>query len=144
MKKLLLLFVTACLTVSCSSDDGDSGSSPNNQNKITPPAWIQGEWKGEGDPHSKFRFTSNDFCQLSTIQDFCWKSIVDQGSAIPNPSNQQIIYQEISNTRYLLVMQSTGSNLKMEFQKKSENEIIWLSDPLYVEGVTERTIYVRQ
>jgi len=147
MKKLLLFACTIAFTVACSSNDDNSSNNSNNNANITPPAWIQGTWKREGvSANVGYRFTHNDFCQLSSIQDYCWKSAVENANAMsPSEQYKLTIKQEISNDRYLIVMDNSGiQNLKLEFKKKSDTEIIWTNAPGYDESFMEPFIYVKQ
>ena len=103
MKKLLL-FASIVLTLSCSSDD-NSSSSNSSSSKITPPAWIQGTWAEETIYHDTgsifgFKFTSNDVCAVTPVQENCFKYLGDM-----SPETVQF-EQFVSDTEYKLVMKT--------------------------------------
>lgn len=52
MKKILILFVLSCLSISCSKDDDDDLQTPSTDFEINPPEWLQGSWEFEEEDQS--------------------------------------------------------------------------------------------
>ncbi|WCM42290.1 hypothetical protein MG290_01060 [Flavobacterium sp. CBA20B-1] len=129
------------LTLSCgTSDDSSSNNSNNNSSsKITPPAWIQGTWikKGETD-NVGYRFTSDDFCQLVILNEFCWKASM----GVQNSDSS--ISQDISNTTYSIKYTAMGISSIFSFKQKSSSEIIWTNANGFDESIIEHFTYVKQ
>ena len=102
MKKLLLL--SALLIFACSNGD-DSDSSNSNGNSINPPAWIQGVWTN--DSIYAFEFRADDMCVTAGSTN-CYKALMAL-------SNESSAYEEISDTRYYVVI-SYGFSEERLFQ----------------------------
>ena len=118
MKKIFLL--SALLIFACSSDDSDSSNS--NGNSINPPAWIQGVWTN--DSISAFEFRADDLC-VTAGNTTCYKALMAL-------STESSAYEEISDTRYYVVISYGFSEDTYEFEKVSESTINWI---LYPSGI---------
>ena len=118
MKKLLLL--SALLIFACSSDDSDSSNS--NGDSINPPGWIQGVWTN--DSISAFEFRADDMC-VAVGSAICYKALMAT-------SPESSAYEEISDTRYYVVISYGFSEDTYEFEKVSESTINWI---LYPSGI---------
>ncbi|MDB4094214.1 hypothetical protein N9524_01360 [Flavobacteriaceae bacterium] len=117
MKKLLLL--SAFLTFACSSDDSDSSNS--NGNSINPPAWIQGVWINN--TSSVFDFRTDDICLTAGTITSCNKAYMAL-------SSESSAYEEISDTRYYVVISFAGvMESTYEFEKVSDSTINWILYP---------------
>ena len=120
MKNLFYLFLVVTM-FDCSSDDSDSSNS--NGNSINPPAWIQGVWIN--DTSSVFEFRTDDMC-LTAGTTTCYKALMAL-------SSESSAYEEISDTRYYVVISFAGvSESTYEFEKVSESTINWI---LYPSGI---------
>ena len=118
MKKLLLL--SALFIFACSSDDSDSSNS--NEDSINPPAWIQGVWTN--DSISAFEFRADDMCVTAGSTN-CYKALMAL-------STESSAYEEISDTRYYVVVSYGFSEDTYEFEKLSESTINCI---LYPSGI---------
>tara|TARA_B100000795_G_C22623257_1_gene369704 strand:+ start:342 stop:725 length:384 start_codon:yes stop_codon:yes gene_type:complete len=118
MKKLLILSLTILL-FSC----GDSDSDSSNNVSINPPSWIQGVWALESTLSLTVGriivdFRTDDFCQGQVgIGLTCWK---EQGTYFDNFS----VYEEVSNTRYFVIMSYGPGEQTFEFDKVSNTSMI--------------------
>lgn len=127
MKKLLLLACTIAFTVGCSSNDDNSSNNSNNNTSITPPAWIQGTWAEETIYYDTgsifgFKFTSNDVCVVSPVQENCFKYLIDM-----SPETVQV-EQSISDTEYKVVMKTIAQTSTIaHIRKISANKIVDIS-----------------
>jgi|TARA_B110000902_G_scaffold240500_1_gene290062 hypothetical protein len=116
MKKILvILFVS--LIVSCAGNDD------NTTNKsINPPSWIQGIWALNDSATVggvAFDFRADDFCQGQFGIGFtCWKA---QGTYFDNFS----VFEEVSNTRYFVILSYAGGEQTFEFDKVSDTSIMY-------------------
>lgn len=142
MKKLFAIFLVVFALGACSSsDDGNN----NSNSQITPPAWIQGTWKVDPQDSGAFKFTNNDFCQISSFQHYCWKSAIETANPTsPSEQYKLSVVQEISDSRYLIIMDSGVQNIRLEFQKISDNKILWVNSPYNVDELRELAIYTKQ
>lgn len=124
MKKLLLMASAIVLTLSCSSsDDSSSNNSNSNSSKITPPAWIIGNWKYE-EPHYpySYRLSSNNICMVIQGSENCMKEYIElyenaSGNVYTN------VEQRISDTEYYCKITVASTSNIYHFQKVSENTI---------------------
>ena len=119
MKKFL--FLSALLIFACSSDDSDSSNS--NEDSINPPAWIQGVWINN--TSSVFDFRTDDICLTAGAITSCNKAYMAL-------SSESSAYEEISDTRYYVVVSYGFSENTYEFEKVSESTINWI---LYPSGI---------
>lgn len=117
MKKLLLL--SALLIIACGSDDSDSSNS--NGNSINPPAWIHGLWLNDT-ASVGVEFRDDNLCSISTGGTICFKELM---TFDPESS----VYEEISDTRYYIVISAGFSEYTYEFEKVSETTINWVLYP---------------
>ncbi|MCK0114966.1 hypothetical protein [Gelidibacter sp. F63206] len=120
MKNIFILFLTIAF-FSCSSNDDNSS---NDNNLINPPNWIQGTWLLETSPiTSGFRFTSNDFCLISSTSEICNKETLKlyQGSQVITN-----VKEKISSGNYELSITIGSSIQTYRFEKVSSTEIRWL------------------
>lgn len=141
MKKILLFVSAVIFSVSCSSDDNEINNSSNS--KITPPEWIQGTWTKNG---AGYKFTSDDFCQISPMLDNCWKTQIENANSLSSPESYKLkVTQEISDSNYSILMgNSSSQSFKFVFKKKSNNEIIWSNAPGFTEEQLELFTYKKQ
>jgi hypothetical protein len=117
MKKILLL--SALIIFTCSSDDSDSSNS--NGNSINPPAWIQGVWINN--TSSVFDFRTDDICLTAGAITSCNKAYMAL-------SSESSAYEEISDTRYYVVISFAGvMESTYEFEKVSDSTINWILYP---------------
>lgn len=131
MKKLLVIFMTLFMVVSCSSDDnkGDSNGQGNESGiststKIKTPKWLHGEWiaKGAGsNEFQSFRVQPNDFCVV-LVSSSCYQSIINQAYKV-NPDYVQV-EQEYEEGYYRLTMDVVGTSTEYAFTKKTDNEVV--------------------
>jgi hypothetical protein len=117
MKKLTYLLL-ALIILAC-SDDSDSSNS--NENSINPPAWIQGLWLNDTSSVG-FEFRDDNLCSTSTGNTICYKELM---TFDPESS----VYEEISDTRYYIVISAGFSEYTYEFEKVSETTINWILYP---------------
>lgn len=108
------------LTLSCSSSSDDN-SSNNNSLKITPPAWIIGNWKYEEPqyPYS-YRLSSNNICMVIQGSENCMKEYIE---LYQNTNAMTNVEQRISDAEYYCKITVQGSSNIYHFQKVSENTI---------------------
>ena len=114
---------------SCSKDNdqiSESGLKPNNYN-INPPAWIQGKWLQENS-NTGFEFRTNDVCQVVTPSiSNCYKALIDMYKN--TPSFEVNVSEEVSNTRYYVVLKIGPTEYSYEFLKISEDTLDWYMSP---------------
>lgn len=121
MKKLILFAVI--FTVSCSSsDDGLNFNTPNNQQKITPPQWLQGEWVTyeDSNPLSGYRITDKDVCHIwDFINDYksCEYEFILELNQMGQVSK---VVQNITENSYYLEIRETSQDT-YDFKKISNN-----------------------
>lgn len=112
------MIITTIITTACSksNDDNDGTTSAT----IAPPAWIQGTWLDEEtlqltNNRLGFNFKSDDFCQITSIIESCYKSYVDQNTAT--------VSQTVSDTSYKITIKILGNSYVFAFTKKSDTQI---------------------
>lgn len=126
MKKILGLFLLFSISISCSSDDENS---VNSDSSINPPNWIQGTWLlPNSGINSGFKFTSNDFCLITSSIQSCNKYNIEQSVIETN------VVEEITNDYYSIEITIGSSVSYYQFEKVSNTQIRWLNgiDAIYV------------
>lgn len=122
MKKIILFLSAVSLSISCASDDNSSNNT-NNNSKITPPNWIQGNWKYE-EPHYpySYRITNNNICQVTAASETCMKEYIElyQNTAGNIYTN---VEQKITETEYYCKITVSSSSNIYHFEKLSNNTI---------------------
>lgn len=111
------MIITTIITTACSKKDSDNGTTSTT---IAPPAWIQGTWLNEEtlqltNNRLGFNFKSNDFCQITSVIESCYKYYVVQNTAT--------ISQTVSDTSYKITINMLGDSYVFEFTKKSDTQI---------------------
>ena len=116
MKKILIILFVS-LIVSCGGNDDDTTNK-----SINPPSWIQGIWALNDSATVggvAFDFRADDFCQGQFGIGFtCWKA---QGTYFDNFS----VFEEVSNTRYFVILSYAGGEQTFEFDKVSDTSIMY-------------------
>lgn len=110
------MIITTIITTACSKDS-DNGTTSST---IAPPTWIQGTWLNEEtlqltNNRLGFNFKSDDFCQITSVIESCYKYYVDQNTAT--------ISQTTSDTKYEITIKIAGSSYVYAFTKKSDTQI---------------------
>lgn len=127
---LKTLFVTLFIVVISCSKDKNVDPSGSNQHKITPPAWIIGDWKSQYSSSRDYSFKTNDFCLGSVYSEVCLQGQLDLEKELGMPENmRKKIEQKITNDFYSLkLIYPGGSSNLFEFRRISSNEIKVVSD----------------
>ncbi|CDF80762.1 hypothetical protein BN863_30500 [Formosa agariphila KMM 3901] len=133
MKHLFIILI-AVICFSCNSDDDGARNTT-----FHTPTWIQGTWYVQGSTNlSGVKFTTDDFCEIESGTETCYKNIADQ-------SNGYIFVDEdiISDTEYEFELEYEGEpgverEVEFHFRKISETQMVSIEDGI------ERVTYTKQ
>lgn len=125
MKKVVSLYILifSLICINCSDDDSNTTDVSINPPEFIYGTWIsQDSWFGGG-----FKFTSDDFCSLSTnpmndnIAEDCFKEDIEMGFI-------KEVEEEATSSGYKINLMNVNDNgiptYRYRFDKKSETEII--------------------
>jgi major membrane immunogen (membrane-anchored lipoprotein) len=127
MKKIIFLFAISML-LACSKSDENKVDTIN-QNKITPPVWIQGTWLNvfSTNPFTATpfcKFTNSDFCVISSSLENCIAQSIQQASQAGASTNVQ---QTITDNNYKLTYTIQGQTSTYQFIKISNTKIEYVN-----------------
>jgi hypothetical protein len=105
--------------ISCSK----SNDEPNSKIKISPPAWIQGEWILDGG-NGAFKFTVDDFCSGFSGAYSCNKESLN---ALIKAQAFAEVKENVSDTDYSIEMTFSNQTVIYRFKKVSLTKIQWVN-----------------
>ena len=105
---------------SCSKDESSDNS---NSFSISPPSWIIGTWLNESSLLQGFKFTEDDFCQVTLNVENCYKDQIFFSSQFTEQFNNYV-NDELSGNTYTIEIVINSSKTTYSFERVSSTKIV--------------------